>query len=398
MAEINWNLLDPNAAMKAAGSFQQGNANRLAMEQAQQEQQANALALQAKQQQAADANALRDIYKQSGGDVKKVISGMKQAGMYQPAMEMESKLAASEQEQQKLQLQRAKDTLSLIKDQSRFIMANPTLANATAALDQVQAATGQDMSQYKASILQLGDNPDAIRQWAAGHALEADKLLPHFEKFDTGGQIMSMTVDPITGRTVQTGAVKKTMTPGEIAKLEEDRRQFKLSQELEREKIGAKAQGNAAIAKEQAQAAQALPNIESSANMAIQNIDELLKHPGFSSSVGAGVGHITKHVPGTDAADFNARLEQLQGGAFLQAFNSLKGGGQITEIEGKKATSAITRMSTAQSEKEFKKAAEEFKQVIQTGLNNARKAAGKQSVEYGAHPSDIQNLLDKYGG
>ncbi len=41
--------------------------------------------------------------------------------------------------------------------------------------------------------------------------------------------------------------------------------------------------------------------------------------------------------------DFNAMLDQVQGGAFLQAFESLKGGGQITQIEGEKATQAIVR-------------------------------------------------------
>jgi hypothetical protein len=50
-------------------------------------------------------------------------------------------------------------------------------------------------------------------------------------------------------------------------------------------------------------------------------------------------------VPGTPQADAHAIWEQVQGKAFLEAFNTLKGGGQITEKEGEKATAAITRLS-----------------------------------------------------
>ncbi len=60
----------------------------------------------------------------------------------------------------------------------------------------------------------------------------------------------------------------------------------------------------------------------------------------------------------------------------MQAFQSLKGGGQITEIEGKKATQAITRMETAQSEAEFMRAAREFQDVIRDGVDKARAQAG----------------------
>jgi hypothetical protein len=84
-------------------------------------------------------------------------------------------------------------------------------------------------------------------------------------------------------------------------------------------------------------------------------------------------------IPGTDVSDFNARLDQLRGGAFLEAFQTLKGGGQITEVEGKKATDAITRMRSSQSEDEFKAAALEFKAILQRGVDRA--------AQRGAQPS-----------
>jgi hypothetical protein len=100
-------------------------------------------------------------------------------------------------------------------------------------------------------------------------------------------------------------------------------------------------------------------------------------HPGFSSAVGAGLP--LRFVPGTDAADFQTRHDQLKGESFLQVFETLKGGGSITNIEGEKGTAAINRMSLAQSEKEYVAAAQDLKTIIDKGLQNARAKAAKVS-------------------
>jgi hypothetical protein len=136
----------------------------------------------------------------------------------------------------------------------------------------------------------------------------------------------------------------------------------------------------------------ALPQATQDATQAISLIDEMIgnakydpktkrvtygnvpPHPGFSGAVGFGVG--TRFIPGTAAASFQALFDQVQGGAFLQAFETLRGGGAITEKEGAKATAAKNRMSLAQSEDEFVKAAIEFQDVLRTGIKNAQAKAG----------------------
>lgn len=139
----------------------------------------------------------------------------------------------------------------------------------------------------------------------------------------------------------------------------------------------AREQGKAQ-AKFEANAPQALVT----AKNAVTKINDLLTHPGLNAAVGAGgfgtlgIPGVAKYVPGTDAADFKARLDEVLGGAFMEAFNTLKGGGQITEKEGEKATAAITRMSTSQSEAEFKKAAKEFQSVIKSGIDQSEKRLG----------------------
>jgi hypothetical protein len=128
-----------------------------------------------------------------------------------------------------------------------------------------------------------------------------------------------------------------------------------------------------------ASAVRALPATISQAKDALNLINRMVgtpdgkskPHKGFEGAVGAGMG--MRFIPGTSARDFQAMHEQITGGAFMQAFETLKGGGQITEKEGEKATAAITRMSLATSEKEYMVAAREFQEVIRRGIQNAEK-------------------------
>jgi hypothetical protein len=92
-------------------------------------------------------------------------------------------------------------------------------------------------------------------------------------------------------------------------------------------------------------------------------------------------------VPGTDASDFQARFDQVKGNAFLQAFETLKGGGSITNVEGDKGTAALNRMGLAQSEKEFVQAAREFQDVVRTGVARAKKLTGSSTggeIDFGS--------------
>lgn len=122
--------------------------------------------------------------------------------------------------------------------------------------------------------------------------------------------------------------------------------------------------------------------IASEAEYSIRLIDALIDHPGMTDVVGmpgSVSGFTTKAfgtpLPDTDAAGFHARLKQIEGKQFLQAFQSLKGGGHITEIEGQKATEAMSRLTqTGQKEEEYRQAAEELKQVLRTGAERAKNA------------------------
>jgi len=140
----------------------------------------------------------------------------------------------------------------------------------------------------------------------------------------------------------------------------------------------------------QAQATIDLPKVIDNANTAIKNVQELLTHPGFKSSVGMGVPGM-KYVSGSPQAGFRSRLEQVQGGAFLTAIDTLRGTGAITEVEGAKATAAKNRMSTATSEDEFNKAATDYLDIIEQGVKQTYGKAGKTYVplQRGSAPKTI---------
>ena len=108
----------------------------------------------------------------------------------------------------------------------------------------------------------------------------------------------------------------------------------------------------------------------------LKNIDDVLNHPAFGVATGVS-GMIARNVPGTPAFDFGQRFDQLTGRAFLQAFESLRGGGQITEIEGKKATDAIARLNPRASAEDTRQALQELREVVVSAQQRASMRGGQ---------------------
>jgi len=151
------------------------------------------------------------------------------------------------------------------------------------------------------------------------------------------------------------------------------------------------------LGKNKAVAEQALPGAIQTAEEGIRLIDEMVgkpeikdasgkviqkatkPHPGFSSYVGATLVPGMRFMEGSDAASYEVRQKQIEGKAFLEAFNALKGGGSITEKEGEKATAAIMRINKASNEKEYVAAARELQGILRTGMDRSRAKAGQAS-------------------
>lgn len=133
--------------------------------------------------------------------------------------------------------------------------------------------------------------------------------------------------------------------------------------------------------KKQVNARDMLPAAESVAAQAVEHINELRNHPSFRFAVGP----IEGMLPGTPASpgvrDFVDRLEQVRGGAFLQAREFLKGAGQITDFESRRAEAAFARMNRATGERHFMAALDDFEAAVKAGVTKIRKQAGLQQSD-----------------
>jgi len=100
-----------------------------------------------------------------------------------------------------------------------------------------------------------------------------------------------------------------------------------------------------------------------SANDMLKTLGEAYNHPGRTAATGGSWA--AGYIPGTSARDYRLISQKLQGGAFLQAYNMLRGSGQITEQEGDKATKAMTILGDlSASEEAHAQALQDFYSVI----------------------------------
>ena len=157
------------------------------------------------------------------------------------------------------------------------------------------------------------------------------------------------------------------------------------------------------------------------ANRMVADIDGAINHPGMPYRFGF-VGAITQPQqdgrggglptpPGTSLPGAEAQLSKIQGALFLQAFEQLKGGGQITEIEGAKATQSLSGLN--QRGMKWQEAQAELNKIRDIAINAQLRARAKlppstyeqffgedaegQAQGRGAGVSRDEDLFAKYG-
>lgn len=155
------------------------------------------------------------------------------------------------------------------------------------------------------------------------------------------------------------------------------------------------------IGSSEGEKAAAAPGAIAQAEAMLADIDAVLGDEQLGNATGWG-SYIPFDIPGFNA-ETRSRINKLQGQAFMQAYEGLRGGGQITEVEGKKAEQAIARLNTAQSEEEFRTALTELRGVVERGLERSRGlVGGEPSVDATAPaapaaPVSDDDLFKKYG-
>jgi hypothetical protein len=171
---------------------------------------------------------------------------------------------------------------------------------------------------------------------------------------------------------------------------------FVLLDPITRQQVGVIPKDSAGAARETAigraegEATASAPKDFANSQQMLDVIEGVEKEPGLDYALGPAAA--APIIYGTPQANADAKLKQLEGKAFLQAFETLKGGGQITQIEGEKATAAIARLQRSQSPAAFREALRDLKNVVRAAAERQRKAGGIATPQ--VNPTDLKK---KYG-
>lgn len=147
----------------------------------------------------------------------------------------------------------------------------------------------------------------------------------------------------------------------------------------------------ALAAKGATEALDRVPGLIDTLDQGMGVINAIKTHPDFKNRV--GFGGVLPAFPGTKGVDFDSYVNQLKGKTFLEAFNTLRGGGQITEAEGAKATDALARLNQKQTPEGFTKALNDLYGVFQAGRQRAL-----QQAQGGAQPPTARRAALAAGG
>jgi flagellum-specific peptidoglycan hydrolase FlgJ len=203
----------------------------------------------------------------------------------------------------------------------------------------LQPVYGTD-AQGNTVVLQLGDDGTVVQS-----QLPKDvKIATGVDKVDTGTEFVFMDK--------RTGAVVGRQ-PKDVA--------------------GAARQG--VIGKDEGERIVNAPGEIRVADEALATINQIRNHPGRegwgAQGATAALPWIGNGIPGTAGRDFVALVDQAKGQAFLQAFESLKGGGQITNVEGEAATKARARLDRTQSREGFDQALNDIEAIANKARDRA---------------------------
>jgi len=104
---------------------------------------------------------------------------------------------------------------------------------------------------------------------------------------------------------------------------------------------------------------------------ALDSLGEIEKSPGLAKAVGVRSAFPT--IPGSDAANFEARLDTFKAQTFLPMVASLKGMGALSDAEGKKLSDAVGALSPKMSEDAFRSSIGKIRTQLESKLGNVKK-------------------------
>ncbi|MGQ2427338.1 phage DNA ejection protein, partial [Salmonella enterica] len=198
---------------------------------------------------------------------------------------------------------------------------------------------------------------ETIRSNQAGEALQQ-----RGQDITVRGQNISAQ-NAALSREIQRAELQDKVLDRQIAR---ETNQIKLD-ELKQKQADVRHKAEIAKADRQAAAQGAVDTLST----ALDSLNEIEQSPGLSKAVGIRSAFPT--VPGSDAANFEARLDTFKAQTFLPMVQSLKGMGALSDAEGKKLSDAVGALSPKMSEKAFRDSIGKIRNQLESKLSTVKK-------------------------
>lgn len=139
---------------------------------------------------------------------------------YSDEVKRQAETAKSSAQTRTAQIEAAHKSIDLAGQAFGYVRNNPTPENAMSAINwltQQGVYTPEQSQQYSAMVQSNPAGIKAMAEQAFASALDTKSQLPKLETRDTGGEVQTLAIDPLTGAPRVTNTIAKTQTPDSIA-------------------------------------------------------------------------------------------------------------------------------------------------------------------------------------
>lgn len=265
---------------------------------------------------------------------------------------------------------------------SKFITDNKDRLNRVGANADWMIQTGiqnPEQLSHMLTTMSLGalgpEKAFAVQDKMAGREIDRGRLAETIRSNQAGEALTARGQDiQIRGQNIsaQNAALSREIQRAELQEKALDRQiaresnQLKL-EELKQKQADVRQKADIARADRQAAAQGAVDTFST----ALDSLNEIEQSPGLSKAVGIRSAFPT--VPGSDAANFEARLDTFKAQTFLPMVQSLKGMGALSDAEGKKLSDAVGALSPKMSEKAFRDSIGKIRNQLESKLSTVKK-------------------------
>ncbi|HAC6520163.1 TPA_asm: acyltransferase [Salmonella enterica subsp. houtenae serovar 41:z4,z23:-] len=299
----------------------------------------------------------------------------------------------------------AQQAFSGLNEQQRNDMGDLAM-KANVALSQGSEAYSKFITDNKDRLNRVGANPDWMIQTGVQNPEQLSHMLTTMSLGALGPEKAFAVQDKMAGREIDRGRLAETIRSNQAGEALQQRGQditvrgqnisaqnAALSREIQRAELQDKVldrqiaretnqikldelkqkqadvRQKAEIAKADRQAA--AQGAVDTFSTALDSLNEIEQSPGLSKAVGIRSAFLT--VPGSDAANFEARLDTFKAQTFLPMVQSLKGMGALSDAEGKKLSDAVGALSPRMSEKAFRDSIGKIRNQLESKLSTVKK-------------------------